>query len=249
MDMTDRQNEQVWKQVAAYEAQVGVETVSFLLGDKSFQLEVPPLVADPAKMNSGLQVVDFLAKRPEIVRGKSVVDMGTGCGIIGIAAGKLGAKIVYMPEIDEDAMFAAMENARNNGATNCCALQSDLFSIFGPEFNYSPSKPGVGIDVQIFNHPFFVGEPLPDKEWTRMMLGGTRLLGRYFMEAPRISKPETLYILPWLPLAGNPEGFDNDPGRVAPDYGYDVIEMAESLPVEQGLQQEPFVIYVLRHKG
>lgn len=49
------------------------------------------------------------------VKGKHVVDIGTGSGILGIAAVKLGAKSVEAYDIDDVAVIAAMSNAKVNG--------------------------------------------------------------------------------------------------------------------------------------
>ncbi len=47
--------------------------------------------------------------------GKTVLDIGTGSGILGITAAVMGAKEVYMYDIDDIAVKAAKENAKLNG--------------------------------------------------------------------------------------------------------------------------------------
>lgn len=60
--------------------------------------------------------LDLIAKcNPE---GKTVVDVGTGSGILGIAAILLGAKNAYMCDIDADAIQTAVENAELNGVAD-----------------------------------------------------------------------------------------------------------------------------------
>ena len=49
------------------------------------------------------------------VSGKSVIDVGCGSGILGITAHKLGAKSVYLCDIDPVAVDSAKINARLNG--------------------------------------------------------------------------------------------------------------------------------------
>ncbi len=61
------------------------------------------------------------------VKGKSVIDVGCGSGILGIAASIVGAKSVYMCDIDEQAVRFAKENARQNGV-NCEIEQADLIA-------------------------------------------------------------------------------------------------------------------------
>lgn len=56
------------------------------------------------------------------VVGKTVLDVGCGSGILGIAAAKLGAERVILSDIDEQALKAARENARLNGVTDKCTI-------------------------------------------------------------------------------------------------------------------------------
>ena len=58
-----------------------------------------------------------------IAGGERLLDVGTGSGILGIAALKLGAAFVTAVDIDETAVGIAKENAEINGVT-------DRFSVF-----------------------------------------------------------------------------------------------------------------------
>lgn len=58
-------------------------------------------------------------------KGKSVIDVGCGSGILGIAATVTGAKSVYMCDIDAQAVEAARANAALNGA-DCVIERADL---------------------------------------------------------------------------------------------------------------------------
>ena len=58
-------------------------------------------------------------------RGKSVIDVGCGSGILGIAAALTGAKCVYMCDIDPQAVEAARANAALNGV-DCTIERADL---------------------------------------------------------------------------------------------------------------------------
>ncbi len=57
------------------------------------------------------------------LKGKRVIDVGTGSGILGIATAKLGAKSVYMTDIDQKAVDVARENVIKNGVQNNCKVE------------------------------------------------------------------------------------------------------------------------------
>lgn len=56
----------------------------------------------------------------------TVIDVGTGSGILGIAAAKLGAKNVIMTDIDECAITAAEQNIKLNGVKNAKVYLKNL---------------------------------------------------------------------------------------------------------------------------
>lgn len=61
------------------------------------------------------------------VTGKRVLDVGTGSGILAIAAARLGAAEVVATDIDDAALEAAQENAKRNGvAERIRFVKSDL---------------------------------------------------------------------------------------------------------------------------
>jgi ribosomal protein L11 methyltransferase len=66
----------------------------------------------------------------QALTGRSVIDYGCGSGILGIAAGLLGAASVLAVDIDPQAVIAARDNARRNGVDLDCRLASE--SIGGP---------------------------------------------------------------------------------------------------------------------
>ena len=57
-----------------------------------------------------------------IAGANTVIDVGTGSGILGIAAAKLGAKKVVMTDIDYVAVKSAKHNAEINGVADKCEV-------------------------------------------------------------------------------------------------------------------------------
>ena len=53
---------------------------------------------------------------------ETVIDVGTGSGILGIAAAKLGAKKVFMTDIDYVAVKSAAHNCEINGVSDKCEV-------------------------------------------------------------------------------------------------------------------------------
>ena len=64
----------------------------------------------------GQALARYLLDNPEIVRGREVLDIGSGSGIVAIAAAKAGASRVVAAEIDHFAAAAIALNAPLNGA-------------------------------------------------------------------------------------------------------------------------------------
>lgn len=59
----------------------------------------------------------YVLDHPDVVRGKHVLDLASGSGLVGIAAMKAGAASVAVADIDPFARVAADLNAQHNGIT------------------------------------------------------------------------------------------------------------------------------------
>jgi predicted nicotinamide N-methyase len=77
---------------------------------------------------AGQALARFLLDRPDAVRGRCVVDFGSGCGVVAIAAALCGAARVTAVDTDPVARAAARRNAARNGVlihtaseAPCCA--------------------------------------------------------------------------------------------------------------------------------
>ena len=68
--------------------------------------------------------VEFLQKY--VTSGTTVIDVGSGSGILGITASKLGAKEVIMTDIDECATSASTHNVKLNGVDNAKVYLKNL---------------------------------------------------------------------------------------------------------------------------
>lgn len=66
---------------------------------------------------------------------RNVLDVGTGSGILGIAAAKLGARQVVAIDVDEDAVKAAAENSGLNGVSAEMQVSDTPLALIGGFFD------------------------------------------------------------------------------------------------------------------
>jgi release factor glutamine methyltransferase len=91
--------------------------------------------------------------------GKRVADVGTGSGILALAAARAGASQVTAIDINPNAALATAENARANGfAGQVTTICANLLSALAPAALF---------DIIISSPPSFPGEPrdLADRAW------------------------------------------------------------------------------------
>src|SRR5262249_21692243 len=77
-------------------------------------LDDPPLPYWGFAWSGGLAIAHHLVAHPELVDGRTVLDMGTGSGLCGIVALRCGAASVTGVDVDPIARAAAGLNARAN---------------------------------------------------------------------------------------------------------------------------------------
>jgi len=73
----------------------------------------------------GQALARYVLDNPDIVKGKRVLDIGSGSGLVGLAAMKSGAKSVLAADIDQFAMAAIALNAKANNL-DIATTQKDL---------------------------------------------------------------------------------------------------------------------------
>jgi methylase of polypeptide subunit release factors len=150
-----------------------------------FRLAVYPTVFHPKLFLTSEFFARFLSTID--LEGKRVADVGTGSGILALAAARAGAAAVAL-DINPKAVKAAMDNARANGlGDRVTAIRSDLLSALPPEPSF---------DVIISNPPFFSGEPrdVADRAWVAGP--GYRDIMSLFEQARERLKPSgVMYVL------------------------------------------------------
>ncbi len=75
--------------------------------------EAPPFWA--FCWGAGQALARFVLDHPERVRGKRIVDLGTGSGIVALAAARAGAREILALDLDPIARHVSILNAQQNG--------------------------------------------------------------------------------------------------------------------------------------
>lgn len=82
--------------------------------------------------------------------GDDVIDVGTGSGVLSIAAAKLGARHVLAVDLDPVAVSSATENIKLNGLeAQTTVKQSDLLQVFRESQEGGAASLGVKLPVQV----------------------------------------------------------------------------------------------------
>jgi len=122
-----------------------------------FRLTVRPTVFHPRFFISSEAFAAFIDGLD--LSGKSVADVGTGSGILALAAARAGAANVIAADINPNAALCAAENARANGmGERVTAVCTNLLSALAPRPLF---------DVILSSPPKHAGEPrdLADRGW------------------------------------------------------------------------------------
>ncbi|MBR6767228.1 MAG: methyltransferase [Clostridia bacterium] len=104
-------------------------------------------------------------------QGMQVLDLGCGCGVVGIAAAKIcGEENVTLCDIDPIAVETASANARLNGVPGVKVIVSDgLKQVDAAGFDMILSNPPYQTD-------FSVAKAFIEKGFNRLKIGGTLLM-------------------------------------------------------------------------
>ena len=140
-----------------------------------FRLIIRPTVFHPRWFITSEFFASFIGRLD--LSGKRVADVGTGSGILALAAVRAGAVDVTAVDVNPKAALTAAENARANGCgDHCVALCSNLLSALAPVALFDVIIPGEPRDIA--DRVWYAGPnyrdvaPLFDKARERLAPGG-----------------------------------------------------------------------------
>jgi release factor glutamine methyltransferase len=126
----------------------------------------------------------LFAENLKVTGGCKVVDMGTGCGILGVIAAKKADRVVAI-DVNPYAVKCAKNNAEINGVGNRVSfIQGDLFA---------PLRNRKEFDLILFNAPYLPSEETEKDSWMGWAwdggVSGRTVIDRFLWEAPKYLKP------------------------------------------------------------
>jgi len=139
----------------------------------------------------------LFAENLNVHKSEIVLDLGTGCGILGILAAERASAVVSV-DINPFAISCAKENAKLND------LQSKIYYVQGDLF--TPLNASFKFDLVIFNAPYLPANEEEMESWIgRAWAGGStgrQIIDCFITEAPKYLKDKGKVLLMQSTLAG-----------------------------------------------
>lgn len=129
--------------------------------------------------------------------GAEVLDLGTGCGILGVSAAEKAAAVLAV-DLNPYAIRCAKENSKLNGVSGKMSfLQADLFSAFTEAARF---------DLILFNAPYLPSAENEIETWIGRSwaggINGRQVIDRFIAQVPRHLKSGGYVLLMQSTLAG-----------------------------------------------
>lgn len=105
---------QYYKPIHAGRVTIVPEWIDYAPADGEYVVKIDPGMAFGTGEHESTKMCLMLLQEMG-VEGKSVIDVGTGSGILALASAKLGAKSVEAYDVDDNAVKSAKENSALNG--------------------------------------------------------------------------------------------------------------------------------------
>ncbi|MGD0978470.1 MAG: HemK2/MTQ2 family protein methyltransferase [Candidatus Bathyarchaeia archaeon] len=126
----------------------------------------------------------LFAENLKVRGGCKVVDMGTGCGILGVIAAKKAGEVIAV-DVNPYAVKCAKNNAEINGVGNHMSfIQGDLFAHLRTRKEF---------DLILFNAPYLPSEENEKDSWMGWAwaggVSGRNVIDRFLCEAPKYLRP------------------------------------------------------------
>ncbi len=139
----------------------------------------------------------MFAENLDVADSSTVLDLGAGCGILGILAAKKASRVLSI-DLNPYAIQCTQQNARLNGVRGKMDfLQADLFSALASQAVF---------DLVLFNAPYLPSHEGEAQSWIeRAWAGGAdgrHVVDRFILQVPLYLKPNGRVLLMQSTLTG-----------------------------------------------
>lgn len=139
----------------------------------------------------------LFAENLTVGEGDAVLDVGTGCGILGIIAAEKASQ-VFAIDVNPCAVRCAKENATlNNVSDKMFVVQCDLFAAM---------RTGQKFDLILLNAPYLPSGDLKNADWLERAwaggVAGRQIIDRFICEAPKYLEENGCIFLMQSTLSG-----------------------------------------------
>jgi release factor glutamine methyltransferase len=145
----------------------------------------------------------LFAENLDVVEGSQVLDLGAGCGILGILAAKKAWSVLAV-DLNPYAIRCAKENsALNNVRGKMGFMQADLLTTFNANVRF---------DLVLFNAPYLPADESEAESWIGRSwaggINGRQVIDRFISQAPSHLTPDGRILLMQSTLANVEETID-----------------------------------------
>jgi len=145
----------------------------------------------------------LFAENLDVVEGSQVLDLGAGCGILGILAAKKAWSVLAV-DLNPYAIRCAKENsALNNVRGKMAFMQADLLTAFDANAKF---------DLVLFNAPYLPADESEAESWIGRSwaggINGRQVIDRFISQAPSHLTPDGRILLMQSTLANVEETID-----------------------------------------
>lgn len=184
-------------------------------------------------LSSGRYHARYLFYHSDLFQGKTVIEIGSGTGLMAVIMAKYGAKKVIASDISQEAVENTKQNINRFQVQKICSVvQGDLFENVKER-----------ADMIIWMIPFFAGVPPEGDPISASMIMKPELFERFLIDAKKFLKADGVIVIPSFSLGGDL----TNPVIVGKKFGYDVKTTWAHKSIN-GIQQGMIYMHELRLK-
>jgi SAM-dependent methyltransferase len=180
---------------------------------------------------SGRYHARYIFYHSDLFQEKTVIEIGSGTGLMSVIMAKYGAKKVIATDISKLAVENTKVNIKKFQLENTCdVFESDLFGKIKEK-----------ADLITWMIPFFSGTPPKGDTISASMIMEKKLFEKFLVDAKKYLKPNGVLLIPSFSLGGE----NTDPSIIGKKFGYSIKTTWTHKSIN-GIQQGLIYMHELR---